>query len=282
MFALVRSLGGWFLGSVILPAEIAALDERGPHTIEDGGGTWAFTTPAILGGGAITLNPTTLTLSATAMAVSAPGTWTAAQTINAGMTWGAAGTIVTNAATVTTLAGPITSSGANTWTGAQTYGAAATVVLTPTRTFTRPVNTMMFLLGTSTMDAVRLPLPTSGLGAAQRIDSVPHGATITKIKVQVDPANDGGLLAATPSAVSLGRRAATGAGSAITTGIGGSTADTGATDVEHTIEHTLSQVIDLDAYEYFVCLSAEDGANKQIIEMLSSRIEFTLGTVPFA
>lgn len=123
MFTRVRSLGGWFLGSVILPAEIEALDARGPHTIEDGGGTWAFTTPAILGGGAITLNPTTLTLSATAMAVSAPGTWTAAQTANAAWTFasavnlngavtlGAAGTMTSNSASSISLSGTFAMNG---------------------------------------------------------------------------------------------------------------------------------------------------------------------------
>jgi hypothetical protein len=106
MFTRIRMEDGWYLSSVISPLEFEALDAIRPSCIDgDGGGTYAVSALLSIGGLAVTLNPATLTLSAAAMAVSAPGTWSAAQTFGSGA--------------------PIASAGANTWTGANTFAGAA-------------------------------------------------------------------------------------------------------------------------------------------------------------
>jgi len=102
-------INGWFHGSTVSALEFEALDAIRPSCVDgDGGGTYAPSALLSIGGLAVTLNPATLTLSAAAMAVSAPGTWTAAQTINA------------NVALTGTLSGTITQSATVTRTGAET------------------------------------------------------------------------------------------------------------------------------------------------------------------
>jgi hypothetical protein len=80
MFARIRAVNGWFIGSTVSGLEFEAIDAMRPSAIDgDDGGTYAPSALLSIGGLAVTLNPATLTLSAAAMAVSAPGTWTAAQ-----------------------------------------------------------------------------------------------------------------------------------------------------------------------------------------------------------
>lgn len=106
MFSRIRMINGWFTGSVVSNLELEAIDAMRPKAIDgDGGGTYAPTATLTIGGLATTLSATTLTLSATAMAVSAPGTWTAVQTFNAAVTYGASGTLTTNASQTSTFAG---------------------------------------------------------------------------------------------------------------------------------------------------------------------------------
>ena len=112
MFTRVRNPGGWFLGSVVTAAEFEKFDAMRPNAIDGlDGGTYAPSALLSIGGLAITLNPTTLTLSAAAMAVSAPGTWSAAQTANAA--WTFAGAVALNGATTIGAAGTVTSNSAS-------------------------------------------------------------------------------------------------------------------------------------------------------------------------
>ena len=180
--------------------------------------------------------------------------------------WGGAGV---------TVSGQFTASGATTLSGAITLGAAALVTMSPARTFTRPVNAVKWLVGSSTMDMVDLPIPTSGQSACA-LTVVPHGATVTSIVVRVNPAVNDGVLPASPAYVSLGRRST---GSAVTDGVGGYTYDSDPSDAEHTITHATTQVLDLDTYEYFVCVGGEAGLNAQVIDWYSARVTFTMGPV---
>lgn len=108
-FLRIRFPGMWGVGSVVSAAEFEAIDAMRPDAIDGGaGGTYAPSALLSIGGLAVTLNPTTLTLSATAMAVSAPGTWTAAQTINANvaLTGTLSGTISLSATTTLSATQP--------------------------------------------------------------------------------------------------------------------------------------------------------------------------------
>lgn len=198
--------------------------------------------------------------------------------------WGGAGV---------TVSGQFTASGTSTISGPSTMGASgsltvtldatASMTLNPVRTFTRAVPGFKQVLGTTTINAEILSIPTAGAAVLPVIGIVPHGATVTALSVQVDPNVNDGLAAATPSRLSLRRRNANGLGSAITSDIGAYSSDGSASDAEHTINHTLApaQVLDLSTYEYFICVTGEDGANAQVMDWISAKITFTLGTIPW-
>lgn len=117
-FLRIRFPGMWGVGSVVSSAEWEAIDAMRPDAIDGGaGGTYAPTGALVIGGLETELAATDLTISATAMAVSAPGTWTAAQTHNAAVTFNST----------------ITSAGANSWAGAQTFSAASSILLSMTQ-----------------------------------------------------------------------------------------------------------------------------------------------------
>lgn len=190
--------------------------------------------------------------------------------------WGGAGLTVSGqftASSTTTLSGTTTI----------TFDAGSSLTLTPARTFVRAVAGFKQVLGTTTINAELLPIPTAG-AAVMPLTIVPHGATITALSAQVVTNVADGLAAATPCRLSLRRRNANGLGSAITSVIGAYTSDASASDAEHTISHTLapSQALDCTTYEYFVCVTGEDGANAQVMNWISAKVTFTLGPISFA
>lgn len=246
MFSRIRMSGGWFTGSTVSALEFEAIDAMRPSAIDgDGGGTYAPSALLSIGGLSTTLSASTLTLSAAAMAVSAPGTWTAAQTIN----------------------------GVNV-----ILNATANIVFTPTRTVTRVCQTPMVATVTGTTQVSQIAITASNDGE-QGLD-LPHGASLVSVTTYITPPTDGTMPGTRPQLQIIKRAMSTGSETILAT-----TTDPNSVLGDYEAYHGWTctpaspEVIDRSAYKYYAKLTGESGANSTTITWHGCTYSETIGTV---
>lgn len=126
------------------------------------------------------------------------------------------------------------------------------------------VGAVDYWAATSYGGATQVPAPIGALVLAMQLSAgdLPHGATVTSIAVQIDPAAHGAAPANLPVATFIKINASTGA----TTTIGTAT-DTwnagGYTSPHPLAILSLSEVINWDIYRYALLFTSEYGANSQ-------------------
>ena len=244
--------GAWCIGSPVSPAEFEAIDAMRPKAIDgDGGGTYAPSALLSIGGLHVRLNPTTLTLSATAMAVSAPGTWTGAQTHQAAINMSSANVVL---------------------------DASSNIVLTPTRTVTRVCQTPMVATVTGTTQVSQIAITASNSGE-QGLD-LPHGASLVSVTTYITPPTDGTMPGTRPQLQIIKRAMSSGSESTLAT-----TTDPNSSLGDYEAYHGWTctpaspEVIDRSAYKYYAKLTGESGANSTTITWHGCTYSETIGTV---
>lgn len=157
------------------------------------------------------------------------------------------------------------------------FNATASMTLTPARSFSRPLSTIMESNGTASY--LSLAVAANDVGR-QGLDPAWHGTSITSVAIGVNPTDDG-LTPGTRVQVQLTRQAwSTGVESTVGTFI-----DTNSSEAYHTVTLDLSgtpHTVDLVNYAYFVKVTGETGGNANTVAWLGSRIGFDMSAQPFA
>lgn len=234
MFQRVRNLGGWFFASVVLPEEFEKFDAMRPNAIDGlDGGTYAPSALLSIGGLAITLNPTTLTLSGTSIlitgSVDAPLVSTDSITADA--------ITISNATHTVNLA-----------SRAATRSEDSTPRLSGTDwAFT---STGTILASIANGDHVEWPI------------TAPHGSVLTAFAVLLQPSGGhGGLPANLPALLVYKRNLTTGGTTNVATATD-SSASVAAYQAVHTVTASgFTETIDRATYGYFARISNEFGVD---------------------